>query len=37
MRVCVCDIVFGVISIVAAAFLGDIEKYMDDHVAVILH
>jgi hypothetical protein len=28
---------FGIISIVAAAFLGDIEKYMDDHVAVVLH
>jgi len=28
------SIIFGTISIVAAAFLGDISKYMDDHVAV---
>jgi hypothetical protein len=30
-------IAFGGISIIAACFLGDIEKYMDDHVAVVLH
>jgi len=29
-------LVFGVISIIAAAFLGDIGKYMDDHVAVVI-
>jgi hypothetical protein len=28
--------VFGVISVIAAAFLGDISKYMDDHVAVVI-
>lgn len=28
---------FGAISIIAACFLGDIGKYMDDHVAVIIH
>ncbi|KAI9670886.1 MAG: hypothetical protein M1817_003771 [Caeruleum heppii] len=27
---------FGVVSIVAACFLGDISKYMDDHVAVVM-
>ncbi|KAF2422081.1 MFS multidrug transporter-like protein [Tothia fuscella] len=31
------SIAFGVISIIAAAFLGDITKYMDDHVAVVMH
>lgn len=31
------SIAFGVVSILAACFLGDIEKYMDDHVAVIIH
>lgn len=31
------SIAFGVLSIIAACFLGDIEKYMDDHVAVIVH
>jgi hypothetical protein len=30
------QLVFGVVSIIAAAFLGDISKYMDDHVAVII-
>lgn len=28
---------FGGVSIIAALFLGDIEKYMDDHVAVVIH
>ncbi|KAF7507219.1 hypothetical protein GJ744_010777 [Endocarpon pusillum] len=28
------SIAFGVVSTVAACFLGDIDKYMDDHVAV---
>lgn len=28
------SIAFGGVSIIAACFLGDIEKYMDDHVAV---
>ncbi|WEW56723.1 hypothetical protein PRK78_002172 [Emydomyces testavorans] len=31
------SIAFGVVSVVAACFLGDINKYMDDHVAVIVH
>jgi len=30
------SIAFGVVSIAASAFLGDIEKYMDDHVAVVI-
>jgi hypothetical protein len=31
------SIAFGCISIIAACFLGDIKKYMDDHVAVVMH
>ncbi|KAK4569575.1 hypothetical protein LTR86_003338 [Recurvomyces mirabilis] len=31
------SIAFGAVSIVAACFLGDIGKYMDDHVAVVMH
>ncbi|KAJ9298334.1 hypothetical protein DTO271G3_3939 [Paecilomyces variotii] len=31
------SIAFGGVSILAACFLGDIEKYMDDHVAVVMH
>lgn len=31
------SIAFGVVSIVAACFLGNIEPYMDDHVAVVMH
>jgi hypothetical protein len=31
------SIAFGAVSIIAACFLGDISKYMDDHVAVIIH
>lgn len=27
---------FGGVSILAACFLGGIEKYMDDHVAVVM-
>lgn len=30
------SIAFGTISILAACFLGDISKYMDDHVAVVM-
>ncbi|PIB02360.1 putative HC-toxin efflux carrier TOXA [Cercospora beticola] len=30
------SIAFGAISIVAACFLGDISKYMDDHIAVVM-
>jgi hypothetical protein len=30
------SIAFGSISIIAACFLGDISKYMDNHVAVII-
>jgi len=28
---------FGAMSIIAACFLGDMSKYMDDHVAVVMH
>ncbi|PNS14856.1 hypothetical protein CAC42_2085 [Sphaceloma murrayae] len=31
------SIAFGGISILAACFLGDIGKYMDDHTAVVIH
>ncbi|KAK0302105.1 hypothetical protein LTR01_008960 [Friedmanniomyces endolithicus] len=31
------SIAFGIVSIVASVFLGDIGKYMDDHVAVVMH
>ena len=31
------SIAFGAVSIIAACFLGDISKYMDDHVAVVIH
>jgi MFS family permease len=31
------SIAFGGISIIASCFLGDISKYMDDHVAVDIH
>jgi hypothetical protein len=31
------SIPFGVASIIASLFLGDISKYMDDHVAVVIH
>ncbi|KAG9519445.1 MFS multidrug transporter-like protein, partial [Aureobasidium melanogenum] len=31
------SIAFGAVSIIAACFLGDINKYMDDHVAVVIH
>ncbi|TKA69655.1 hypothetical protein B0A55_08116 [Friedmanniomyces simplex] len=31
------SIAFGTLSIIAACFLGDISKYMDDHVAVVMH
>jgi hypothetical protein len=30
------SIAFGAVSIIAACFLGDINKYMDDHVAVVI-
>lgn len=30
------SIAFGCVSILAACFLGDISKYMDNHVAVIM-
>jgi hypothetical protein len=30
------SIPFGVLSIIAACFLGDIGQYMDDHVAVVI-
>ena len=28
---------FGFVAFVASCFLGDISKYMDDHVAVVIH
>lgn len=31
------SIAFGAVAIVASVFLGDIKKYMDDHVAVVIH
>ena len=31
------SIAFGVVSILAACFLGDINSFMDDHVAVVMH
>ena len=30
------SIAFGGISIIAACFLGNIDQYMDDHVAVVM-
>ena len=33
----IASVAAGVISIIAACFLGDISQYMDDHVAVIIH
>ena len=30
------SIAFGGVSIIASCFLGDIKKYMDDHVAVVM-
>ena len=30
------SIAFGGVSVIAACFLGNIEKYMDDHVAVVM-
>lgn len=30
------SIAFGAVSILAACFLGDIQKYMTDHVAVVM-
>ena len=31
------SVAFGVISIICSCFLGDINQYMDDHVAVVMH
>jgi Fungal trichothecene efflux pump (TRI12) len=31
------SIAFGSVSILAACFLGNIDQYMDDHVAVVMH
>jgi len=31
------SIAFGCVAIIASVFLGDISKYMDDHVAVVIH
>jgi len=31
------SIAFGCVAILASCFLGDVGKYMDDHVAVVIH
>ncbi len=31
------SIAFGAVSIIASCFLGNIDNYMDDHVAVVMH
>ncbi|KAL8965103.1 MAG: hypothetical protein Q9183_004028 [Haloplaca sp. 2 TL-2023] len=31
------SIAFGAVSIIASCFLGQIDQYMDDHVAVVMH
>ncbi|KAE9379954.1 MFS multidrug transporter-like protein [Stipitochalara longipes BDJ] len=31
------SIAFGAVAILASCFLGDVGKYMDDHVAVVIH
>lgn len=31
------SIAFGGVSILASCFLGNIDQYMDDHVAVVMH
>ena len=31
------SIAFGVLSVVSACFIGNIDEYMDDHVAVVVH
>ncbi|OBT41957.1 hypothetical protein VE00_07510 [Pseudogymnoascus sp. WSF 3629] len=31
------SIAFGCVAIIASCMLGDINKYMDDHVAVVIH
>jgi Fungal trichothecene efflux pump (TRI12) len=31
------SIAFGTVAIIASCFLGDVGKYMDDHVAVVIH
>ncbi len=36
-KVYLVSIAFGVVSIVAAFFLGNIDQYMDDHIAVVMH
>lgn len=30
------SVAFGGVSILAACFMGDISKYMDDHIAVVM-
>jgi hypothetical protein len=32
-----CSIAFSAVSIIAACLLGKVKKYMDDHVAVVIH
>ena len=32
-----CSIAFGGVSIIASLFLEDIDKFMDDHIAVVIH
>jgi len=31
------SVAFGVLSTLAACFLGNINSYMDDHIAVVMH
>ena len=31
------SIAFEAVSIIASCFLGQIDQYMDDHVAVVMH
>lgn len=31
------SLAFGAVSIVAACLLGNVDQYMDDHVAVVMH
>jgi Fungal trichothecene efflux pump (TRI12) len=31
------SIAFGCVSIIASVFLGDVGRYMDDHIAVVMH
>lgn len=32
-----CSIAFSAVSIIASCLLGNVKKYTDDHVAVVIH